>query len=89
MWLFKKSRPKEEEAMRVGVEAKMKAMCFKAAKEGQRCHSEFLSYIHDLRKEITPGRIDQIEAIVDAIKKFIKDTDTDSVPKFYAMLVTV
>lgn len=71
----------------MGVESKMKMMCHKAAKEGAAGNSEFLSYIHELRKEVTPGKLDRIHAIVDAIKKFIKETDEDSVPKFYSMLV--
>jgi hypothetical protein len=82
-------RPKEEEAMREQVEARIRLMCEKAGKQKDSGHSELVSFIAELKREVVPGRKDRIEAVVDSIKKLIKDSDQDSPAKFYALLVAV
>ena len=81
-------RPKEEEALREQVDSRIRLMCNKAGKERELSHADFIIFINDLKKDVTPGRKDRIEAVVDAIKKLIKDVDEDSPSKFYALLVT-
>jgi hypothetical protein len=81
-------RPKEEEAMREQIDSRIRQVCNKAAREREVNQEDFIAFVNDLKKEVMPGKTDRIEAVVDAIKKLIKDTDEDSPSKFYALLVT-
>lgn len=80
-------RPKEEEAMREQMDSKIRLACNKAARERELNVEDFMAFVSDLKKEVMPGKNDRIEAVVDSIKKLIKDTDEDSPSKFYALLV--
>lgn len=80
-------RPKEEEALREQIDSRLRITCSKVAREKEAGYPEFVAFIGELQKQVATGQKDRIEAVVDAIKKIIKDTEEDSPPKFYALLV--